>query len=285
MRNEEKIPYVVTGKSFTAVAVNCAAKAGEWIKSRLGQFKKLSIKSSMHDLVTEVDKGAEVMIRKLIMTHFPHHEILGEESVEPGRDASQRALEQAQKAEYLWIIDPLDGTTNFVHGFPYFSVSIALAHKGEVIVGVVYDPIRDELFVAEKGKGAYVHGAPMEVAKETELSDSLIASGFPTERERALPLNLAGIQALAPQVRNIRTSGSAALHMAYVAAGRLTGFWELNLNAWDLAAGSLLIAESGGRLTDTHGNPYHLAVRDIVGTNGHIHDAMIHVLKEAKAQG
>lgn len=285
LSTSDKTPYVVTSKSYTAVAVNCAAKTGEWIKSRLGQHKTLHIKSSLHDLVTEVDKGAEQMIRRLILTHFPQHAILGEEGVEPGSEASKLALEQAQEEEYLWVVDPLDGTTNFVHGFPFYSVSIALAHRGEVIVGIVYDPMRDELFVAEKGKGAYVHGNRMHAASESKLSESLLASGFPTDRERALPGNLAGINALAPQVRNIRTAGSAALHMAYVAAGRLTGFWELNLNAWDLAAGSLLISESGGRITDTFGKPYHLGVRDVVASNGLIHDALIGALKDGNAQG
>lgn len=285
MGTEEKTPYVVSSKSYTAVAVNAAAKAGEWIQSRLGQVKSLTIKSSMHDVVTEVDKGAEVMIKKLIMTHFPDHEILGEESVAPGATAAKQAIEKMQSAEYLWIIDPVDGTTNFVHGFPYFSVSIALAHHGEVIVGVVYDPMRDELFVAEKGKGAYVHGHVMKVSEEEQLSGSLLATGFPTEREHALPVNLRGMVAVAPHVRNIRNGGSAALHMAYVAAGRLDGFWELNLNAWDLAAGSLLIAESGGELTDLHGQPYHLGVRDVFCSNGIIHDQLLQVLKEADAQG
>lgn len=284
MSNEENIPYVVTGKSYTAVAINCAAKAGEWIKTRLGQFTSLNIKSSLSDLVTEVDKGAEIMIRKLIMTHFPHHAILGEESVDPGRDASEQALKEAQEEEYLWIVDPIDGTTNFVHGFPFFSVSIALAHKGEVIVGVIYDPMRDELFVAEKGKGAYVHGKRMNIAKDPTLSDSLIATGFPTERSSALPNNLASIMALAPQVRNIRTAGSAALSMAYVADGRLTGFYEWNLNAWDMAAGSLLITESGGRVTDIEGNPYHLGVRDVAASNGPIHEPLLAVLNEAASQ-
>jgi len=149
---------VIGGKSFTAVAVNCAAKAGEWIKSKSGNITQLDTKYSAQDLVTEVDKGAERMIRNLIGTHFPNHAFLGEEGVEPGPLASAKALEAVRDAEYLWIVDPVDGTTNYVHGFPFFSVSIALAHRGQVIVGVVYDPSRDELFVAERGKGAYVHG-------------------------------------------------------------------------------------------------------------------------------
>lgn len=285
MNQPKEQPYVVTSKSFTAVAINCAAKAGEWIKSKLGTYQQLDIKYSSHDLVTEVDKGAEKMIRNLISTHFPNHSFLGEEGSGIGAAASVKALQEASDAEYLWIVDPIDGTTNYVHGYPYYSVSIALAHQGEVIVGVVYDPSRDELFVAEKGKGAYVHGVPMKVSGESTLQESLIASGFPTDRDNMLPLNLAGIGALAPRVRNIRASGSAALQLAYVAAGRLSGFWELNLNAWDVAAGALLVAESGGRVTDTEGKPYHLGVRHFVATNGHIHDELMSVLAKANATG
>jgi myo-inositol-1(or 4)-monophosphatase len=285
MFDQIKSPYLVGSKSFTAVAINTAAMAGEWIKSKLGGFTSMDTKFSSHDLVTEVDKGSEKMIRNLIMTHFPTHSFLGEEGVEPGPEASKRALEKVSDAEYLWIVDPVDGTTNFVHGFPFFSVSIALAYKGEVIVGVVYDPSRDELFVAEKGKGAYLKGKKMNVSGELKLSDSLIASGFPTDREGALPANLRGIEALAPKVRNIRSAGSAALHLAYVAAGRLTGFWEVGLNSWDIAAGALLIQESGGKVTDTHGNAYSLAVRNVAASNGHIHGEFLQELGKAQATG
>lgn len=273
----------VGGKSFTAAAINCASKAGEWIKTKLGNYSRLDIKYSPHDLVTEVDKGSEKLIRSLILTHFPHHSFLGEEGVEPGPAASAKALEDVRDAEYLWIVDPVDGTTNFVHGFPFFSVSIALAHHGEVIVGVVYDPMRDELFVAERGKGAYVHGKRMGVSGEETLASSLIATGFPAEHHYALPLNMKGLQALAPKVRNIRSGGSAALHMAYMAAGRLTGFWEIGLNSWDLAAGALLVQESGGTVTDTNGQPYHLGVRNVAASNGKIHDELIAALAKAEA--
>lgn len=285
MAEAKKIPYVVSGKSFTAVAINTAAKAGEWIKSKLGSYKSLDMKYSPHDLVTEVDKGSEKMIRNLILTHFPNHAILGEEGVEPGPEASAQAIENAKDSEYLWIVDPIDGTTNFVHGFPFYSVSIALAHKGEVIVAVVYDPSRDELFVAEKGKGAYVRGVPMHVSQEEKLADSLIGSGFPADQHVALPINLRGIQAISPQVRNIRTAGSAALHLAYVAAGRLTGFWEIGLNSWDIAAGALLITESGGKVTDTLGNPYTLGVRNVLASNGLIHEQLKTALHEVDASG
>ncbi|QMV41366.1 inositol monophosphatase family protein [Cohnella cholangitidis] len=272
---------IIGGKSFTAVAVNCAAKAGEWIKSKMGSITQLDTKYSMHDLVTEVDKGAERMIRNLIATHFPTHSFLGEEGVEPGPEASAKALQEVSDSEYLWIVDPVDGTTNYVHGFPFYSVSIALAHRGQVIVGVVYDPSRDELFVAERGKGAYVHGRKMKVSEESSLNHSLLATGFPADQHVALPANLKGIQALAPKVRNLRVAGSAALHLAYVAAGRLSGFWEYNLSAWDIAAGSLLIEEAGGRLSDVAGQPYHLAVRNITATNGLVHDELIQELHTA----
>jgi myo-inositol-1(or 4)-monophosphatase len=283
--NEGQGGYAVGGKSFTAVAINCAAKAGEWIRTKLGKHSSLDIKQSPHDLVTEVDKGSESLIRKLIATHFPQHSFLGEEGVEPGPEASAQALADASSAEYLWIVDPIDGTTNFVHGFPFFCVSIALAYRGEVIVGVVYDPIKDELFVAEKGKGAYVHGKRMEVSREESLRESLIATGLPADHLYALPVNLKGIAAVAPQTRNLRIAGSAALHMAYVAAGRLSGFWEIGLNSWDLAAGALLIQESGGRVTDTKGEPYHLGVRNVAASNGIIHDGLVRALADADAAG
>jgi len=279
MSNYERETYTVTGKSFTAVAVNMASKAGEYMKSKLGQATDVRVKTTPHDLVTEVDKGTEVLIRKIIQTYFPTHAILGEEGVEPGAEASRRALEEIKNEEYVWIVDPIDGTTNFIHGLPFYSVSIALAHRGEVIVGVVYDPSRDELFVAEKGKGAYVHGKRMSVSPEERLEDSLIATGFPTDRERILPLALKQIEAVAPKVRNLRSAGSAALHLAYVAAGRLSGFWEANLNAWDIAAGMLLVQEAGGRITDMEGNAYGLHVRDVAATNGRIHEALIDALK------
>lgn len=262
----------VSGKSPVAVAVNTAAKAGEWIKSKLGSYEQLQLKTSAQDLVTEVDKGAEQLIRRLITTYFPDHAILGEEGVAPGAEASKEAIERMKDEEYLWIIDPIDGTTNFVHGFPFFCVSIALAHRGELIAGVIYDPLRDELFVGEKGKGAYVKGRQLRVSREQKLSHSLLASGFPPGESEE---NRQRLVEIVPKVRNLRTTGSAALHLAYVAAGRISGFWEHNLNVWDLAAGILLVQEAGGRVTDMQGNPYTLAVRDVAATNGHIHQELL----------
>lgn len=272
-QRETREPYVVGRKSFTAVAVNTASKAGEWIKSKVGGFRSLQYKSSSVDLVTEVDKGAEQMIRSLIATHFPEHAFLGEESGD-----GSLTVEQAQEEEYVWIVDPVDGTTNFVHGLPFFSVSIALAHRGEVIVGVVYDPNRNEMFVAEKGKGAYLHGKRMRVAGEDKLSSSLLAAGFPANAEDARR-NLEGIRLIQPKVRSIRMTGSAAIHLAYVAAGRLSGYWEYGLNVWDMAAGMLLVSESGGRVTDLSGEPLTLATRNIAATNGLIHDELLTELR------
>ncbi|WP_412067031.1 inositol monophosphatase family protein [Paenibacillus sp. alder61] len=285
MESKPSIPYVVGSKSPMAVAINSAAKAGEWIKSRVGSVKDLSTKYSPQDLVTDVDKGAETMIRKLILTHFPDHDILGEEGVAPGAEASAAAVTAAKKSEYLWIIDPVDGTTNFVQGFPFFCVSIALAYKGEVIIGVIYDPMRDEMFVAEKGKGAYMHGNPTRVSKEALLADSVIAIGFNPDREVAAPINLKGITALADRARSLRAGGSAALHLAYVAAGRLSGYYEVNLNAWDTAAGALLVTESGGIVTDTAGNPYDIGVRNLIASNGKIQQQLLDVVSAAGATG
>lgn len=269
---------VIGSKSFAAVAVNCASKAGEWVKSRSGGYAQLDIKQSQHDVVTEVDKGCERLIRNLIATHFPDHGFLGEEGVEPGPEASAKAARDIADAEYMWIVDPIDGTTNYVHGFPFYSISIALAYRGQVIVGVIYDPSRDELFLAERGKGAYVHGRRMHVSEEQGLTRSLIATGFPADAAHALPRNVEQIRTMAPRVRNLRSAGSAALHLAYVAAGRLSGFWEIGLNAWDVAAGALLVEESGGLVTDVQGAAYHLGVRDVLASNGHIHEEFVRAL-------
>ncbi|MNI54816.1 Inositol-1-monophosphatase [compost metagenome] len=225
------------------------------------------------------------MIRRLILTHYPDHAILGEESVQPGADALTAALEEGRKHEYLWIVDPIDGTTNFVHGFPFYCVSIALVVKGELTVGVIYDPIRDEMFVAEKGKGAYMHGIPTSVSAEADPGSSLVAMGFPPDRTFAQPANMAGLQQILPQIRGIRAGGSAALHLAYVAAGRVDGYWEVGLSPWDCAAGVLLVLESGGKVTDTLGNPYDIGTRHVVASNGRIHDFLLASLREAEATG
>jgi myo-inositol-1(or 4)-monophosphatase len=268
-RRQGREPYVIGRKSYTAVAVNTASKAGEWIKTKVGNFRNLQFKKSPTDLVTEVDKGAEQMIRSLIATHFPEHAFLGEEE-----GADGLTPEQAQEKEFVWIVDPVDGTVNFVHGYPAFSVSIALAHKGEVIVGVVYDPSRDEMFVAEKGKGAYLHGKRLRVSGDGRLAESMVATGLPAVEEDAVR-NLEKMRIVRPSARAIRMAGSATIHLAYVAAGRLSGYWEYGLNVWDMAAGALLVTEAGGKITDLNGEPLTLRTRNILATNGLIHDELL----------
>ncbi|GIM45000.1 inositol monophosphatase [Collibacillus ludicampi] len=272
-------------RSFVQCAEEAARKAGALIKEKIGQASEIREKTSASDLVTEVDKASQEIIEKHVLSVFPQHTILGEEDVAPGAYASVEALEKARKAEYLWIIDPIDGTTNFIHAFPFCCVSIALAHRGEVIAGVVYDPVRDELFRAVRGEGATCNGKPLRVSAEDRLENALLAGGFAGEPEGARKTNLRGLMALVPHVRSIRTAGSAALHLAYVAAGRLSGFWEIDLNAWDLAAGCLLVQEAGGQVTDTAGNAYTLAVRHVLATNGRIHQDVLHILKESEATG
>jgi myo-inositol-1(or 4)-monophosphatase len=271
--------------NYMDTAVHAARQAGALIREKATSAKRVKRKSSAHDLVTEVDQASEEIIREIIWTHHPEHAILGEEGVHPGVEASKTALEEHRSKEYLWIVDPIDGTTNFVHGFPFFCVSIALAEREDVIVGVIYDPLRDELFTAEKGKGAYLNGKPIQVSGESHLEEALLASGIPADARGIRMRNVEGILHLAPRCRNVRTAGSAALHLACVAAGRLSGFWELELNAWDLAAGSLLVQEAGGQVTDTAGRPYDIGVRHILATNGRIHDDVLQGLKEAGVTG
>lgn len=266
-------------------AVQAAKEAGKLIRQKAAVAKQVQYKSSAQDLVTEVDQASEAMIRKQLLSQYPEHVILGEEGVEPGAKASKEALEEHRGCEHLWIVDPIDGTTNFVHGFPMFCVSIAYAYNQEVVAGVIYDPLRDELFTAEKGKGAFLNGKEIRISNEKTLEESLLATGFPAGDKEARQRNLEGILKLSPLCRNIRAGGSAALHLAYVAAGRLTGFWELDLNAWDLAAGSLLVLEAGGDVTDTAGHGYDLVVRHISASNGHIHPFLLNALKEAQATG
>ncbi|OYD06209.1 inositol monophosphatase [Paludifilum halophilum] len=255
------------------------------MEKRMDTDKRVNYKTSSHDLVTEVDQECEKIIRETLQASYPDHQVLGEEGVEAGSEASRAALEAAREAEYLWIIDPIDGTTNFVHRFPFFCVSIGIAHQGEIIAGVIFDPVQNELFVAEKGKGATLNGERIRVSQEKTLETSLLATGFPAGIREARQVNINGILELGTKCRNIRTAGSAALHLAYVASGRLTGFWEIDLNAWDLAAGALLVKEAGGRVTDTTGQPYHIGVRNILATNGLIHDSVQRTLKDVKATG
>ncbi|WDL98047.1 inositol monophosphatase family protein [Alicyclobacillus sp. ALC3] len=267
-----------------SVAITAALEAGAYIRSRVHEAKQVTVKTSLADVVTDVDPACERMIRGHIATRFPDHKVLGEETTAPGSDAAATATAQVSDAAALWVIDPLDGTTNFVAGIPLSVVSIGFAEHGNVKVGVIYDPYRDELFVARDGSGASVcsgeearafvaaddptaplPGQTLRSSTHTELQESIVATGFPYRSEAREQLTAAGLQ-LARKVKNLRALGAAALHLAYVAAGRIDGFWEYDLNAWDLAAGACLVQAAGGTIQTVTGQPFDLNTRDVIAS-------------------
>lgn len=220
------------------------------------------------DLVTEADRNSEALIRKRIQALWPDHDVLGEEEglVDTG-------------SEYRWYVDPLDGTTNFAHSFPMFCVSLGLEHKGQRIAGVVYDPTRDELFAAEKGSGAFLNGEPIRVSKIAKLKESLVATGFPSQKRHKNP-NIHFYHQITLLSHGIRRAGSAALDLCYVAAGRLEGFWEFNLNPWDTAAGVLMVEEAGGRVSGFDGSPFKINSNETLASNGSIHQQLLREFQE-----
>jgi myo-inositol-1(or 4)-monophosphatase len=238
------------------IAVRAARSAGNVIIRNLGKLDTLAIHTKdRNDFVTEVDRQAEQEIIYILRKAFPGHGILAEESgVQEGND-------------YQWIIDPLDGTTNFLHGFPQFAVSIAMRHKGRMEHGVIYDPLRQELFTATRGGGAMMNDQRIRVTKRKTLEGSLLGTGFPFKSQQHLDAYLDMFRALFPQTAGIRRAGSAALDLAYVASGRLDGFWEIGLSIWDMAAGVLLIQEAGGLSSDFTGGNDHLESGNIVAGN------------------
>jgi len=238
------------------IAVRAARSAGNVIIRNLGKLDTLAIHTKdRNDFVTEVDRQAEQDIIFTLRKAFPGHGILAEES----------GLQEGD--EYQWIIDPLDGTTNFLHGFPQFAVSIALRHKDRMEQGVIYDPLRQELFTATRGAGAMLNDRRIRVTKRNSLEGSLLGTGFPFKSQQHLDAYLDMFRALFPQAAGIRRAGSAALDLAYVATGRLDGFWEIGLSIWDMAAGVLLIQEAGGLSSDFSGGDNHLESGNIVAGN------------------
>ena len=252
--------------AFREVAEAAARAAGALLRAHRGAPGSVRTKSSPINLVTEIDREAEALVIDTIRARFPGHAILGEEGGAQGAST------------YRWIIDPLDGTTNFVHGLPLFSVSIGLEVAGRMAVGVVYDPSLDECFVAERGAGAFLDGRRLAVSETAELGASLLATGFPYDVRDTPDNNLAEYAAFTRQNRSVRELGSAAITLAAVAAGRLDGYWELVLGPWDVAAGLLLVQEAGGRVTDLRGDPLDLAAPRVVASNGRIHEAMLRTL-------
>lgn len=254
------------------VAVRAARAGAEVLRSGRGR-DRVAVKSSFADLVSDADRGSEQAIREVIRAAFPDHAILGEESADRGL---WRALaEDPAAVEHVWIVDPLDGTLNYVHGVPLYGVSVAYAHRGEVRVGVVLDVPRDAAFAAVAGRGATLDGRPLRVSGRARLEECLLATGFYFDPAVGARENLDHFCALQQRARGVRALGSAALALAYVAAGWLDGFWELRLAPWDVAAGALLVREAGGRVTHADGRPHGFARRDVVASNGHVHDALL----------
>lgn len=242
------------------IAVRAARAAGNIIQRKMDRVHDLPVNSKgQNDFVTEVDQQAEAVIIQTIRDSYPDHAFLAEES---GRSGD---------GDYVWIIDPLDGTTNFLHGFPQYAVSIALQHKGKLQQAVVFDPFKNELFTASQGCGAYLNDHRMRVSSRRKLEGALLGTGFPFKEQARLQMYLDTFSDLFPMTSGIRRAGAAALDLAYVACGRLDGFWEFGLHPWDIAAGVLLIQESGGIVTDMQGGADYLNTGDVIGGNGDLY--------------
>jgi myo-inositol-1(or 4)-monophosphatase len=254
-----------------------AREAGALLLQYFHQKLKIEYKGDA-DLVTAADRASETLIRERIGQQFPSHDVLGEEQGLNDRGG-----------DYRWYVDPLDGTTNFAHGYPVFCVSMALeklthedraaGREGRRIAGVVYDPTRDELFSAEQGKGAHLNGQPIRVSQATELKQCLVATGFPSHKRHKNP-NIHFYHQITLRTHGVRRAGSAALDLCNVASGRFDGFWEFNLNPWDTAAGVLIVEEAGGKVSRFDGSPFRLNSSETLASNGLVHDALLHEFQE-----
>jgi myo-inositol-1(or 4)-monophosphatase len=253
--------------SFLETAAEIAREAGA-IVNNFGERKIGFELKGDHDLVTEADRASERLIVERLRSHFPTHAIVAEEG--GGNEGT---------SEYRWYVDPLDGTTNFAHGFPAYNVTMALEKSGELIAGVIFDPVHNEMFTAEHGSGAYLNGKRIQVSKAPGIDAALIATGFPS-RKRHLDINVHFYYQLAMLSHGVRRAGSAALDLAYVACGRLDGFWEFSLNPWDIAAGTLLVREAGGTCSDMHGGPLEMRGPHILADNTLLHQPMVELFAE-----
>ena len=260
---------------YLETAVELARSAGDILKHYARREKQVEFKGRAN-LVTIADKESEKLIIEGIQARYPNHAILAEES---GKVSAVQPGDTVQ-----WIIDPLDGTTNFAHQFPFYCVSIGVENAGERICGAVYDPFRDEMFSAARGEGAFLNGERLRVSDVDSLFYSLLITGFPYNFRTRLETVIAQFSGFLVEAQTVRRGGSAALDLCYVAAGRCDGFWELELNPWDTAAGCVIAEEAGACITDFRGNPYSIYVREILASNGRIHDAMLNVLKQAGPQ-
>ena len=251
-------------------AIRAAKEAGKIILHYYSKNVNARSKENTYDLVTKADIASDNKIISIIKNRFPDHSLLTEESGE-----------EIHNSDYCWIIDPLDGTNNFYHKFPMFCVSIALYKKGKPLIGVVFDPLKNEFFCAEKNEGAYLNNKKIKVSNANTLKKSLLALGFYYERGLLMRKSLGQMKKFFYEnVHGIRRTGSAALDLCYTACGRLDGYWELKLNPWDYAAGSLILTEAGGRITDIQGKRYHLMMGNVAASNGKIHRHMIRILNQ-----
>ena len=247
------------------LAADTAVLAGRFIKSRLGKLKKVQYKGEIN-IVTDVDQKAEALIVKNLIKAFPEYGILAEESPEE------------KKGDAKWIIDPIDGTTNFAHGFPFFAVSIALEIKGKTILGVVYDPMRDELFTAVKGKGAFLNKKRINVSKVKDMGKAFLATGFAYNFKTTKQNNMNNFSNFMMASMAVRRAGAATLDLCYAACGRFDGFWELDLCPWDTAAAELIVREAGGKVSKTDGSKFSNYGKSIVVSNGLLHKKMLKIL-------
>ena len=251
-------------------AIKAAKEAGKIILHYYSENVNAVSKTNTCDLVTKADIASENKIISIIKNKFPDHSILTEESGE-----------ELHKSDYCWVIDPLDGTNNFYHKFPMFCVSIALYKKGKPLIGIVFDPLKKEFFYAEKNEGAYLNNKKINVSSVNSLSKSLLVLGFYYERGLLMRKSLDQMKKFFYEnVHGIRRTGSAALDLCYTACGRFDGYWELTLNPWDYAAGSLILTEAGGRITNIQGEKYHLMMGNVVASNRKIHKQMLGILNQ-----
>lgn len=249
-------------QQFVPAMAEIAREAGALLMGYFQRRVKVEYKGDV-DLVTEADRASEALITRRIRERWPGHNILGEEGTRT-----------EQGSEYRWYVDPLDGTTNFAHGFPVFCVSLGLEHNDERVAAVIFDPTRDEMFTAQKGGGAFLNGRPIHVSTIFNLAECLVATGFPSHKRHKNP-NIFFYHQITLKTHGVRRAGSAALDLCDVACGRFDGFWEFNLNPWDTAAGVLMVEEAGGRVTRFDGQPFRIDSRETLASNGLVHDALL----------
>jgi myo-inositol-1(or 4)-monophosphatase len=271
------MPSKSNPRIFRDTAIKAAKAGGKVLRQFFAKEIRIDYKGEVN-LVTEADRAAEAVVIRTLRKPFPDHRFLAEEGGAQDTAASIGSV-------YKWIIDPLDGTTNFAHSYPTFCVSIGLEIRGEIALGVVYDPLREEMFLAEKGKGATLNGRTIHVSKTEKLNVSLLVTGFAYDVREDLTNNLDHFANFSLRVHGVRRSGSAALDLCYVACGRFDGFWEMKLAPWDTAAAFLIATEAGATVTDFQGRPYNIYLKEILATNGKIHREMVEILGLSKRAG